>query len=64
MPFPVSRGRSRSTEARLGAVGDHCIVIAYRQEEVFTGADVVFVDPVDNRLKETMRYEAAQPSEL
>jgi len=50
--------------ARLGAVGDHCIVIAYRQEEVFSGANVVFVDPVDNRLKETMRYEAAQPSEL
>jgi aspartate 1-decarboxylase len=47
--------------ARLGAEGDHCIVIAYRQEEQFSGANVVFVEPADNSIKDTMRYEAAQP---
>ncbi len=50
--------------ARLGAVGDLCLVIAYRQEEIFSGANVVFVDPADNSIKDTMRYESNQPSEL
>lgn len=46
--------------ARLGAVGDDCIVIAYRQEERFTGANVVFVNPADNSIAETMQYPAAE----
>ena len=44
--------------ARLGAVGDECIVIAYRQEEKFSGASVVFVHGKDNSIAETMRYPA------
>jgi aspartate 1-decarboxylase len=45
--------------ARLGAVGDPCLVIAYRQEEQFSGARVVFVDG-ENRLQSTMDYQAAE----
>jgi len=45
--------------ARLGAVGDDCLVIAYRQEEKFSGAEVVFVNPKDNSISETMHYPAA-----
>lgn len=47
--------------ARLGQKGDDCLVIAYRQEEKFSGATVAFVEPSDNRLVETMRYDAAEP---
>ena len=44
--------------ARLGAVGDECLVIAYRQEEKFSGAEVVFVNGKDNSISETMHYRA------
>ena len=44
--------------ARLGSVGDICLVIAYRQEEKFSGAEVVFVNPATNTLAETMHYPA------
>jgi aspartate 1-decarboxylase len=43
--------------ARLAQVGDDCLVIAYRQEESFSGANVVFVNAKDNSIAETMRYE-------
>jgi len=44
--------------ARLGQAGDDCLVIAYRQEESFSGATVVLVDPRNNSIAETMRYPA------
>jgi len=46
--------------ARLGSVGDDCLIIAYRQEEKFSGAKVVFVKPDDNRILEQMEYPAAE----
>ncbi|REK30267.1 MAG: aspartate 1-decarboxylase [Planctomycetota bacterium] len=45
--------------ARLGAVGDECLVIAYRQEEQFSGAKVLLIDPADNSVRDTLRYPAA-----
>ena len=42
--------------ARMASVGDDCLVIAYRQEEKFSGAKVVFVNSSDNSLMETMEY--------
>ena len=48
--------------ARLGAVGDDCLVIAYRHEETFSGANVVFIDPTDNSIRDTMHYPSAAES--
>ncbi len=45
--------------ARLGAIGDDCLVIAYRQEEKFSGAKVLFIDGEDNSISDTMDYPAA-----
>jgi aspartate 1-decarboxylase len=38
-------------------VGDRVAVVAYRQEETFSGANCVIVDPVDNSVAQTLRYE-------
>ena len=43
--------------ARLGAEGDECLVIAYRQEEKFSGAKVLMIDPKDNTVREELNYE-------
>jgi aspartate 1-decarboxylase len=45
--------------ARHGAEGDECIVVAYRQEEKFSGAKCVIINPADNSVKEVMEYEPA-----
>ncbi len=50
--------------ARLGAVGDPCLIIAYRQEEQFSGANVAFVSGEGNRLLRTTRYEAGATEPL
>lgn len=42
--------------ARLGEVGDVCVVLTYRQEREFSGARVVFCDP-KNRVAEITSYE-------
>jgi len=42
-------------------LGDQVAVVAYRQEETFQGANCVLVDPTDNSITETLRYE--QPAE-
>jgi aspartate 1-decarboxylase len=42
--------------ARLGEIGDRCVVMTYRQEDEFSGADVVVLDD-RNRVIETDRYE-------
>jgi len=42
--------------ARLGEIGDRCIILAYRMEEKFSGANVVFCDE-DNTIKKTMHYQ-------
>ncbi len=40
-------------------LGDQVAVVAYRQEETFSGADCVIVDPSDNSIAETHRYKTA-----
>jgi len=60
--FPGKRGQFslNGAAARLGAVGDDCLIISYRQEEKFSGAKVVMVNPSDNSVMETMEYPAAK----
>ena len=45
-------------------LGDRVAVVAYCQEESFSGANCVIVDPLDNSIAETpgTRYEAAAES--
>src|SRR6476659_3965120 len=38
-------------------LGDRVAVVAYRQEEAFSGANCVIVDPLDNSIAETLRYK-------
>lgn len=42
--------------ARLGEIGDTCVVLSYRVEERFEGANVVFCDP-SNAPADCIRYE-------
>ncbi len=44
--------------ARLGAKGDQCLIIAYRQEEKFSGAKIAIINPEDNSVREMMDYPA------
>jgi aspartate 1-decarboxylase len=37
-------------------LGDRVAVVAYRQEESFSGANCVIVDPLDNSIAEVLRY--------
>lgn len=46
--------------ARLGAVGDSCLVIAYRQEEEFSGAKVLLMDTKTNTVQDTLDYPVAE----
>jgi len=59
--FPGKPGQFtfNGAAARLGAVGDDCLVIAYRQEEKFSGAKIAIINPEDNRILEMMDYPAA-----
>src|ERR1700682_3237529 len=45
-------------------LGDRVAVVAYRQEESFSGADCVIVHPLDNSLAETLRYRTADDALL
>src|SRR5262245_18508992 len=40
-------------------LGNRVVVVAYRQEERFSGANCVIVDPLDNSIAETLRYKTA-----
>ena len=42
------------------SVGDQVAVVAYREEETFTGANCVIVSPSDNSVAQMLRY-AKQP---
>jgi aspartate 1-decarboxylase len=42
------------------ALSEHVVVVAYRQEERFTGAGCVIVNPADNSISERVRYQAAE----
>src|SRR5438309_7350169 len=56
------RGRRVHPQRRRGLhfrLGDRVAVVAYRQEESFSGANWVIVDPLDNSIAETLRYNTA-----
>jgi hypothetical protein len=38
------------------SVGDQVAVVAYREEETFTGASCVIVNPSDNSVAQMLRY--------
>ena len=40
-------------------LGDRVVVVAYRQEESFSGANCVIVDSSGNSIAETLRYNTA-----
>ena len=46
--------------ARLGVVGDRCVVMTYRLDEEFAGAPVAFCDEA-NRIVRTITYPGADP---
>ena len=38
------------------SIGDQVAVVAYREEETFTGANCVIVSPSDNSVRQMLRY--------
>jgi aspartate 1-decarboxylase len=47
----------RGGAARHLTLGEHVAVVTYRDEERFSGASCVIVDPSDNSVRELLRYE-------
>jgi len=43
-------------------LGDEVAVVAYRQEESFSGASCVLVDPADNSIAQLLQYEPTDES--
>jgi aspartate 1-decarboxylase len=40
-------------------LGERVVAVTYRQEESFSGANYVIVDPSDNSITEVLRYKTA-----
>lgn len=55
MPGDPGEFRLNGGGARLGEVGDRCVVIAYRDHDEFPGCDVVHCDP-GNDIDHMLRY--------
>jgi aspartate 1-decarboxylase len=55
VPAPAGVFTLNGGGARLGAEGDRCVVLAYRQEESFSGARVVYCTE-DNQIAERLDY--------
>jgi len=45
-------------------IGDRVAVVTYRQEETFSGAKCVIVDPADNTVQRILNYENLDDSEM
>jgi aspartate 1-decarboxylase len=45
--------------ARMGEVGDECLVITYRVEETYSGARVAYLDPATNAIVRMGTYAGA-----
>lgn len=58
VPAPTSVFTLNGGGARLGEIGDPCVVLAYRQEETFSGAIVVYCDTA-NGIQEVLCYASA-----
>ena len=52
----------RGGAARHFHLDDLVAVVAYREEELFTGADCVIVNPADNSISKRIRYQATVDS--
>lgn len=58
LPAPPGQFTLNGGGARLGEVGDRCVVMTYVWGDIYRGANVVFCDQ-NNAIRETMRYEGA-----
>lgn len=57
LPGPEGAFTLNGAAARQGEIGDEVLLWTFKQESVFTGAAVVFVNPADNSLDRIDRYE-------
>jgi aspartate 1-decarboxylase len=48
--------RLNGAAARMGEVGDECLLFTYRWEEGYSGAKVVFLDPATNTIARIAEY--------
>lgn len=55
VPGPLGSFELNGGGARMGEIGDKCVVIAYQLNTQFTGADVVFCDKYNSAV-EGMKY--------
>lgn len=58
LPGPPGVFELNGGGARLGVVGDRCVLITYRQTASFSGASLVFCDDI-NAVRDLQRYERA-----
>lgn len=56
VPGPQCSFELNGGGARLGEIGDRCVVIAYQSTEQFEGAKVIFCNQ-NNNILESMNYE-------
>lgn len=56
VPGPKGSFELNGGGARLGEVGDKCVVITYQSSESFLGANVIFCD-TNNNIVERLLYE-------
>lgn len=55
VPGPKGSFELNGGGARLGEVGDKCVVISYQSSKTFQGANVIFCN-TNNTIAERMRY--------
>jgi aspartate 1-decarboxylase len=55
LPGDAGEFRLNGGSARLGEVGDACVVMTFQHTDTFEGAAVVFVD-ADNAVTDSFRY--------
>jgi len=55
VPGPAKSFELNGGGARLGEIGDKCVVIAYEMKDQFTGAKVIFLNKYNTKL-ESIKY--------
>jgi len=68
-PYVFPGGEKGEFALRGGAalhfkLGDQVAVVTYRQEETYSGANCVVVDPSDNSIAQLLRYESSTAQAL
>jgi aspartate 1-decarboxylase len=56
VPGPVGSFELNGGGARLGEIGDRCVVIAYQSSDSFDGAEVIFCNE-QNEIIDNLRYQ-------